>query len=265
MTGLTIYQVDAFAEQPFCGNPAAIIPLQQWLPDTLMQSIAEENNLSETAFFVPHEDHYAIRWFTPAAEVDLCGHATLASAFVIFTEIKHPSNQVVFESKSGPLTVTLENDLLCLDFPSQPAQECEVEEALTLALGLKPSQCFRGTDLVAVFNSEAEITNLTPNFEQLKRIDTRGVIVTAPGDQKDFVCRFFTPQNGIDEDPVTGSAFTKLIPYWATQLGKNTLQARQVSQRGGDVFCELKGDRVLIAGKAVKYLEGAIEVNPTNR
>ena len=257
---LRLYQVDAFAGRPFEGNPAAVVPLEEWLPDGLMQAIALENNLSETAFFVPEGDGYAIRWFTPAAEVDLCGHATLASAWVLFERLGFKGKRVSFSSRSGELNVGQEGDLLVLDFPAQPARPVPIPVGLVEALGARPSECLVNIDLMAVFDDPGQVERLKPRMNALAAMDFRGVIVTAPSQDYDFVSRFFGPGVGVPEDPVTGSSYTKLAPYWAERLGKPRLRARQVSARGGDVQCTVKGDRVLIGGHAASYLEGDIEL-----
>lgn len=257
---LPIYQIDAFAEKPFEGNPAAVVPLEKWLPNTTLQAIAEENNLSETAFFVPLNTGFKIRWFTPNREVKLCGHATLASAFVLFNILGYENDTVTFESLSGPLSVTKTDDLLTLDFPSQKPEKCEIPEALVNGLGRTPIECYRGEDFVAVFRNEHEIKSIIPNHNLLEKLDSRGVIVTATSSEYDFVARFFAPKYGIPEDPMTGSAYTQLTPYWSEKLGKTQLTARQVSQRGGKLFCQLDGNRVRISGYAVKYMEGIIEI-----
>ncbi len=258
---LSIYQIDAFAEKPFEGNPAAVVPLQQWLPDETMQAIAQENNLAETAFFVPEKDDFHIRWFTPNKEVKLCGHATLASAFVLFDRPEFEADVITFASLSGPLSVTRKGELLTLDFPNQLPEVCAAPEALVKGLGMEPLECYRREDYVAVFDNEQDITGIVPNHHYLEQLDLRGVIVTAPSSEQDFVARFFAPKFGIPEDPVTGSAYTQLMPYWAEKTGKTKLTAKQVSTRGGKLFCELQGDRVLISGKAVKYLQGTIDVD----
>ena len=257
---LRIYQVDAFADRVFAGNPAAVCPLDDWLPDSLMQSIAAENNLSETAFFVPAGEGFSIRWFTPQVEVDLCGHATLASAHVLFDHLGHAENEIVFESRSGRLAVTKEGERLVLDFPAQAPAHCDTPRAIIRAFDREPEDTLLAADLVVVFGEASHVRNAEPDIEALRTLDCRGVIITAPGDDCDFVARFFGPKVGIDEDPVTGSAYTQLAPYWAARTGKSTFHARQVSQRGGEVFCELVGERVRIGGTAVSYLEGVIEV-----
>ena len=258
---LTLYQIDAFAEQAFEGNPAAVIPLQDWLPDATMQAIAEENNLAETAFFVPRGGGYHIRWFTPAAEVKLCGHATLASAFVLFNMLGFEGESIDFDSLSGTLFVTRSADLLTLNFPSQNPTPCDAPEALIMGLGKTPLECLAKEDYVAVFASEQDIVDIKPDHSLLAKLDLRGIIVTALGAEFDFVARFFAPTLNVPEDPVTGSAYTHLTPFWSARLGKTKLTARQVSARGGNLICELADDRVLISGSAVKYMEGVIEID----
>lgn len=253
---LPLYQIDAFASRPFAGNPAAVVPLAAWLPDDLMQAIAAENALSETAFFAPEGDGHRIRWFTPACEVDLCGHATLASAFVYFTVLEPRRTSVTFQSRSGPLSVAREGELLVLDFPSRPPVAAEPPQGLAEVLGATPMECWRARDLVAVLDSEATVRALRPDLTALARFDEFAVIVTARGQEADFVSRFFAPRKGVPEDPVTGSAHTTLVPFWAQRLGKTKLRALQVSPRGGELFCEARGERVAIAGRAVKVLEG---------
>ncbi len=253
---LPIFQIDAFADRPFAGNPAAVMPLAGWLPDATLQAIALENALSETAFFVREGDGFRIRWFTPACEVDLCGHATLASAFVLFTELEPGRAEVTFASASGPLTVRRQDGLLVLDFPSRPPQPLGPVPGLGEALGVEPRELWKARDIVAVLETEAQVRALAPDMARLAAIDAFAVIVTAPGEQADFVSRFFAPRKGVPEDPVTGSAHTTLVPFWAQRLGKVRLRALQVSPRGGELFCEDRGDRVDIAGRAVKVLEG---------
>ena len=261
MTKLNIFQADAFAASLFKGNPAAIVPLKQWLPDELMQQIALENNLSETAFFVPEGDHFHIRWFTPKAEVGLCGHATLATAHVLFNELGYEGNLLRFESLSGILTVKKVEDKLQLDFPADFAQEIDPIEAFTEAFGIKPLKTLKGrTDYMLLFDSEETILDFQPNIQLLLSTNARGIMVTAKGNEVDFVSRFFAPSVGVNEDPVTGSAHTTLIPFWAERLNKTELTALQLSSRGGQLWCTLSGDRVFIAGKAVTYLRGEIEV-----
>jgi len=257
---LPIYQVDAFAGALFRGNPAAVCPLEEWLPDEVMQSIAAENNLSETAFYVRKGDRYDLRWFTPGVEVDLCGHATLATASVILDvrrEIAGP--RVVFDSRSGELIVERQENLYALDFPSRPPGICsQPHPLLEVGLGAKPSQVLAAQDYLCIFENEDQIRELKPDMQALTGIDLFATIVTAPGRDCDFVSRFFAPGKGVPEDPVTGRAHTTLIPYWAKRLGKAKLFARQVSRRGGELWCEDRGARVSIAGSAVQYLEGRI-------
>lgn len=255
---IPLFQIDAFAGKVFSGNPAAVCPLKEWPDDSVMQAIAAENNLSETAFFVPHENGYHIRWFTPVAEVDLCGHATLAAAFVIFHCLDGSSRQADFISRSGRLTVTREGDLLAMDFPAQLPQPCPPPKELLRGLGKEPLEVLKAEDYLAVFSSEEDIVDLKPDLSAFRQLDLRGVIVTAKGKNADFVSRFFAPKFGIDEDPVTGSAHCSLTPYWSAKLKKDKLRARQLSKRGGELFCENRGNRVIISGRAVKYLEGNI-------
>ena len=257
---LTLYQIDAFASKPFEGNPAAICPLQSWLPDDVMQAIAMENNLSETAYFVETDRGFHIRWFTPMHEVDLCGHATLASAHVLFHILDYEKKQIIFESRSGDLLVTKNNDWLEMDFPAQPPTECGVPVEIVQAFEDIPIACSQAADYIVVFEDEQTILSADPDLGQLAKLGLRGVAITAPGKQYDFVTRFFAPKYGINEDPVTGSAFTQLIPYWAERLGKTGMLAKQVSKRGGEVRCGMSGDRVTIAGKAASYMKGTIVV-----
>ncbi len=257
---IPIFHVDAFTSQVFRGNPAAVCPLESWLDDATLQSIAAENNLSETAFLVGGNGAYEIRWMTPAAEVDLCGHATLASAFVLFAEGEKGREEVVFRSKSGELKVRRQGDLLALDFPSRPPQPMTASEDLLEGLGRAPREVWGARDYLAVFETEDEVRRLAPDFSRLARVDRMAVIVTAPGTRVDFVSRFFAPGVGIPEDPVTGSSHCTLVPFWSRRTGKKTLHALQVSPRGGELFCEDRGDRVAIAGRAVRYLQGTIEV-----
>ncbi len=258
---LAIYQVDAFASAAFQGNPAAVIPLQTWLPDSLMQAIAEENNLSETVFFVPLDDGFHIRWFTPNKEVRLCGHATLAAAYVLFEISGFPKDEIKFSSLSGDLFVSKNKKLITLDFPQDTPVACDAPGDLIKGLGIEPLQCFKNDDYLVVCESEEQLLNIQVNHEYLKKLDLRAVIVTAVSDNYDFVVRVFAPRYGILEDPVTGSAYTGLAPYWAEKLNKQKLTAKQLSFRGGEVFCEIKGERVYISGEAVQYLEGSINVN----
>jgi PhzF family phenazine biosynthesis protein len=260
---LPIYQVDAFTDKLFGGNPAAIVPLKTWLSDELMQKIALENNLSETAFFVPIADGFHIRWFTPTVEVNLCGHATLATAFVIFNQLKYAQDTILFESKSGILKVTKANKWLELDFPMQETLPAEAPAGLIESIGKKPLEIYRASDdYMLVYKSQADIEAITPDFGALKLIKARGLIVTAKAKSKkiDFVSRFFGPASGINEDPVTGSAHTKLVPYWAKVLGKNEMIAEQVSARKGYLICKLVNDRVLMAGQGKLFLKGRITI-----
>jgi PhzF family phenazine biosynthesis protein len=259
---IPLYQIDAFADGPFTGNPAAVCPLEEWLPDDVMQAIAAENNLSETAFFVPEGDGYRLRWFTPTTEVDLCGHATLASALVVFRWLMPQRSEVTFQTQqAGPLTVSRDGDLLALDFPARPPSPCAMPDGLAAALGRPPAAVLAARDYLAVYETADDIRALTPDFAAIARLDRFAVIATAPGTGGiDFVSRFFAPARGVDEDPVTGSAHCTLIPYWAGRLGKMRLEARQLSRRGGALTCALQGDRVTIAGHAVLYLEGRITI-----
>jgi PhzF family phenazine biosynthesis protein len=259
---LPLYQVDAFASRPFAGNPAAVVPLPRFLDDGLLQAIAAENNLSETAYIVGGRGAYEIRWMTPATEVDLCGHATLASAWVVFEKLEPGRREVTFSSKSGPLQVSREGDSLALDFPSRPAEPAEgAKDALGAALGRVPRESWASSrDYMAVFDSEEEVRGLRPDMARTAALDGHAVIATAPGREVDFVSRFFAPAFGIAEDPVTGSAHCTLVPYWAKRLGKSRLSAWQVSARGGELVCEDHGTRVSIGGRVAPYLEGAIEV-----
>lgn len=258
---LPIYQVDAFAERVFEGNPAAVCPLDAWLPDETLQAIALENNLAETAFFVPSARGYRLRWFTPVDEVDLCGHATLASAHVLFEIKGHPDPEIVFETRSGDLVVTRVDQGLSMDFPSRPPAPCATPPALVAGLGATPVEVLESDDYLAVFATEADVAALAPDFAALSRLGRRGVIATAPGTRYDFVSRFFAPRLGVNEDAVTGSAHCELAPYWAARLGRRRLHARQISARGGDVGCELLGDRVMLTGRAVTFLRGHIDVH----
>jgi len=252
------FQVDAFAHRAFEGNPAAVCPLDEWLPDTLLQSIAAENNLSETAFFVPSGSDFHLRWFTPVTEIDLCGHATLASAHVLFEALGYQRAHVRFETRSGLLTVGRDGDAYAMDFPAQPPQACAPPAGLKEGLGASPLEVLASQDYMAVFHSEAQVRSLTPDYSILRALDLRGVIATAPGDNVDFVSRFFAPGAGIDEDPVTGSAHCALAPYWSERLGRQRLQARQVSARGGRLECEVNGARVILKGGAVTFMQGQV-------
>lgn len=258
MTTIPLYQVDAFTDRTFCGNPAAVCPLDEWLPDDVMQSIAMENNLSETAFFVAEGDGFRLRWFTPTDEVVLCGHATLATAFVLFEKLNYADNAIDFVTqKSGVLKVKRENDLIVMDFPSLPANEVQAPDGLSDAIGgIEPEAFLRAIKNMAVLKDEAAVRAVVPDLEYIKNMDGYGLLVTAPGTDTDCVCRYFGPQAGVDEDPVTGSAHCTLVPYWADRLGKNDIHSRQISARSGDVYCKLNGDRVEMAGRGKLVIEG---------
>ena len=258
---LPYFEVSAFTANPFGGNPAGVCPLDAWLPDTVLQGIAANNNLAETAFTVPRGNDFELRWFTPTVEIDLCGHATLAAASVLFHERGLRGNQACFHSRSGLLAVTRDQDLLTLDFPSRPPAPSIAPEALLRGLGAKPKEVFKARDYLAVFDHESEVRELKPDFALLKSLNCLGIIATAPGADCDFVSRFFAPGAGVDEDPVTGSAHCTLIPFWAERLGKTRMFARQVSARGGELLCELAGERVKIGGRAVHYLRGEIQIS----
>lgn len=260
---IELYQIDAFTDKLFAGNPAAVCPLDEWLEDDVLQKIAIENNLAETAFFVKLETgNYHLRWFTPEIEMDLCGHATLASAYVLFEELAYPHDKIIFESKSGPLVVSKIDDYLQLDFPSRPPKRTELPAAIRQALNIQPREVWKARDYLLVYESEEDIKNLKPNIGLLDQvnIDPGGIIVTAKGEEVDFVSRFFTPQASVFEDPVTGSAHCTLVPFWADRLSRTNFHAIQISSRGGELFCDLRDDRVFIRGKAIKYLKGTIEV-----
>ena len=256
-TRIPIEQLAAFAEAPFQGNPAAVCVLDDWLPDRLMQAIAAENNLSETAFLIGGGGHYDLRWFTPTCEVDLCGHATLAAGDVLFRR-EPEQDSLLFQTRSGPLVVRREGERITLDFPVQRAQACLPPAGLQEAIGANPQHCLLGVDLIAVFADETTIRTLHPHPERVAALPGRGLIATAPGDHVDIVSRFFAPGCGIPEDPVTGSAHCSLTPYWCERLGKTVLNARQLSARGGSLRCRLQGERVLISGKVIPYLSGSI-------
>ncbi len=259
MTAYPIYQVDAFADELFTGNPAAVCPLPFWPDDIILQKLALENNLSETAFIVKETDGFRIRWFTPSTEVKLCGHATLAAAHIFFTELNYSGDDIIFNSLSGTLSVSRVNNALQLDFPAHVPELLQHAPAGMLeGLGVANAMVFSTSfDYMVVLENEAAVRNLKPNFPMLARVKCRGIITTAPGDNADFVSRCFYPQSGINEDPVTGSAHTIMVPYWSKQLNKNRLSANQISERGGHLHCELKGDRVLMQGRAITYLKGS--------
>lgn len=250
------FEIHSFTKEIYHGNPAGVCPLDQWIDDESMQRIAAENKLSETAFFVPRDDHYELRWFTPKVEVDLCGHATLATAYVLFDHLGQEGDTIVFQTKSGELTVRKDGEFMIMDFPSRPAVTTDIPDHMITGLGRNVDKVFKSRDYMVVLESEQEVRELSPNFSELELIDCTGIIVTAPGDEVDFVSRFFAPKVGVPEDPVTGSAHSTLTPYWAERLGKERLTARQVSDRGGELWCHQAGDRVQIAGHAVLYVKG---------
>lgn len=260
---LPLFQVDAFAERVFAGNPAAVIPLEAWLPDATMLAIAIENNLSETAYFVAKGENFALRWFTPGGEVDLCGHATLATAHVLYTELGASAPELVFTTRSGELRVRPTESGYTMDFPAQApreprAHELAAAEAVAHALGGAPESILLSEDWIAVYASQAEVAALRPNMQALAAVGLRGVLATAPGAEHDFVSRCFFPALGIPEDPVTGSAHCQLTPFWAKRMGKSALRARQISLRGGEIGCSLAGDRVQLTGQAISFLRGEI-------
>ena len=258
---LDIYQIDAFANKVFEGNPAAVVPLDKWLPKTMMQSIAQENNLSETAFFCKSGEVFDLRWFTPNSEVKLCGHATLASAFVIFNFLNYKLKKILFKSLSGILYAEKIGDLIRMDLPSQNPIKCDIPKLLEDGLGARPNSCYFNEDYVAVFENEEDVISMQPNFHKLKLLDSRGVIITAPGGKYDFISRAFFPKYMIFEDPVTGSAYTKLIPYWYERTGKTEFNSKQVSERGGELFCKYDNERVFISGYARMYMKGEIKLD----
>ena len=257
---LKIFQIDAFTSEVFKGNPAAVVPLDTWLSDDLMMKIASENNLSETAFFVEEKGAFGLRWFTPTTEVDLCGHATLATAFVLANELKYSLQTFIFNTKSGELKVTRSGTGFTLDFPAQEPLMGEVPQSLLGALGLQSGLVLVSQDYFVVVESESIVRSLQPNFSALHGLPKRGVIVTAPSESIDFVSRWFGPNVGVNEDPVTGSAHCALTPYWSKRLDKKLLRASQISDRGGELICEYLGSRVLITGSAVRYMAGEIEI-----
>ncbi|WP_301584563.1 PhzF family phenazine biosynthesis protein [Halomonas alkaliantarctica] len=260
---IELYQVDAFASKPFEGNPAAVCPLETWLDDGVLQAIATENNLSETAFFVPTESGYQLRWFTPAVEVDLCGHATLAAAWVIFNVLDDSAELLQFETRSGQLLVRRDGDELAMNFPAKVVEPFTMEAEVKAALGINEiEELLISDDIVVVVNDAQLIESLTPDMQQLKRLPGRGIVVTAKGSDVDVVSRWFGPNVGVEEDPVTGSAHTSLAPYWAKRLGKQQLTARQGGARKGALSCEIEGDRVIIKGRVAPYLKGLITLPP---
>lgn len=260
---IPLYQIDAFTARPFAGNPAAVCPVEEWLDDATLQAIAAENNLSETAFFMAEEEGFHLRWFTPTVEVELCGHATLATAWVIFHRFDWPLEAIDFRTRSGALTVSREGARLAMDFPARPAARIDGADAMAGALGARPREVRRADNgnALAVFDSATDVRSLVPDFAKLAALDAFGAIATAPGDgDADFVSRYFAPRAGVPEDPVTGSAHCTLVPYWAARLGKNKLFARQVSTRGGELWCEDRGARTVIAGQCVSVLEGTLTI-----
>jgi PhzF family phenazine biosynthesis protein len=257
MMKLKVYIANAFSDKKFGGNPAAVVPLKEWLSDSLMQQIAAQNNLAETAYFVQQANDYSIRWFTPTVEVDLCGHATLASAHVLYRHLNYAGSQLVFHSKSGPLRVTRKDDKITLNFPANMPEEISDDGTIANSIGKKPKVVFKSRfDYMVVLDSQSDIESLNPDLSLVKKLPARGLIVTSKGNETDFVSRCFYPQSGIDEDPVTGSAHTVMVPYWAGEMGKNKLSAIQLSARRGYIDCELSNDRVLMSGHAHTYLEG---------
>ncbi len=257
---IKLYQIDAFTQKLFHGNPAAVCPLEIWLDDDILQAIAAENNLSETAFIVPRGKDYHIRWFTPAVEVELCGHATLAASYAVMHELEPGREFVTFHSQVGALHTAKKGDGYVLDFPISSFESCEQPLLLTDALGVQPTAVYRSNKYLVILDSEKTVRELKPNMELLKKLDLTGVIVTAKGDYVDFVSRYFAPKKGIDEDPVTGSAHCLLAPYWTEQLGIHKLKAQQLSKRGGEMLCEVQGDRVFLTGHAKLYLKGQIDL-----
>ncbi|MDQ3199625.1 MAG: PhzF family phenazine biosynthesis protein [Verrucomicrobiota bacterium] len=255
------YEVFAFTRRMFAGNPAGVCLLEEWLPNEQLQAIAAQNNLAETAFFIARGDFFELRWMTPTIEVDLCGHATLASAHVLFRHLGYAGSAIRFHSQSGELKVERAGDRLVLDFPSRLLEEAKPAEELNAALGARPEILLQGRDYFAVFASQQEVAALQPDLDRLAKLEAQGVVVTAPGDDCDFVSRYFAPAAGIPEDPVTGSTHCTLIPYWSQRLGKKELFARQISARGGELFCEDRGDRVGIGGQALTYVEGKIHLS----
>ena len=257
---LDLYQVDAFANKIFEGNPAAVVPLDKWLPNKVMQSIAQENNLSETAFFCKSSEGFELKWFTPNREVKLCGHATLAAAFVIFNFFNYKLDKILFKTLSGILYVEQKGDLIKMDLPTQNPIKCDIPKLLKDGLGIKPEACCFNEDYIAVFKSEKDLISIQPDFQKLKMLDSRGVIITAPSKEYDFVSRAFFPKYTILEDPVTGSAYTKLIPYWFERTGKTEFYSKQVSQIGEELFCKYDLERVFLSGYARRYLKGELYI-----
>jgi PhzF family phenazine biosynthesis protein len=257
---IPIYQIDAFTDRRFHGNPAAVCILDNWLPDELMQDIAAENNLSETAFVLPRNNNFELRWFTPVVEVDLCGHATLATAFVMKEHLHYEKDEIEFKTRSGLLKVIYGGNIMTMIFPRTPAKSCDITEQLLRGVGKQPVEVLKSRDYLVILNNEDEVKKIEPDFNSLKLLNTHGVIVTAQGNEVDFVSRFFAPGEGIPEDPVTGSSHTTLIPYWSERLRKKEMVALQLSKRGGKLYCEDLGDSVKISGQATTYLIGEITV-----
>jgi PhzF family phenazine biosynthesis protein len=257
---IPFYQVDAFTDRVFAGNPAAVCPLESWLDDAVLQGIAAENNLAETAFFVPENGGFHLRWFTPTCEAELCGHATLASGYIVMNKLQRGADQIRFRAQAGELRVTRDGDLYALDFPSRKPQRIEPPKDLVEALGAEPLEVWKARDHLALYSTEAQVRGLRPDFAKLAKVDIYAAIITARGETPDFVSRFFAPARGINEDPVTGSAHCTLIPFWSERLGKKELRAVQVSPRSGELFCEDRGERVRIAGRATLFAEGKIYI-----
>lgn len=255
------YQIDTFSDRLFQGNPAAVVALERWPEDTLLQAIAMENNLSETAFFVPYKSGYQLRWFTPLCEVDLCGHATLASAYVLFHELGYEGESLCFYTRSGELTVVNHGQRMEMNFPAQPPQPCDIPQALLDGLGIEPTAVLAADDYLVVVENEQQVVQLAPDFTQLMKLDRRGVVVSALSESSDIVSRFFAPKYGVNEDPVTGSAHCQLVPYWSEVSGKCAFHCRQLSSRGGELWCQLEVDRVIIAGSAVRFSKSELNLS----
>jgi predicted PhzF superfamily epimerase YddE/YHI9 len=255
-----MYHIDAFTDRVFGGNPAAVVLLDDWLPDSVLAAIAAENNLPETAFVIARGEVMPLRWLTPTVEVDLCGHATLAAAHVILNHVRPAAASVTFSTRSGNLMVTRDRDMLSMDFPARPGQPIEITGDLCSALGERPSEVYLARDLLAIYADESRIRKFQPDFRRIESLPAFALIISAPGDTADYVYRFFAPCQGIPEDPATGSANCTLVPYWTNRLGKPDLTANQLSARGGALRCSLRGERVLIAGRTVEYLQGEITI-----
>ncbi|MCC7126557.1 MAG: PhzF family phenazine biosynthesis protein [Acidobacteria bacterium] len=259
---MQMYQIDAFSDRVFGGNPAAVVPLETWLPDDVMQAIAVENNLAETAFFAPEGNDFRLRWFTPVAEVDLCGHATMASADVLFRILGYQRGTARFHTRSGVLTVECQDGMYAMDFPASMPTACAAAPGLLESLGVQSGVTLKAFDYVVVLDTEAAVRALAPDFNCMATLDLRGVVVTAPGDDADYVARCFYPKLGVNEDPVTGSAHCEAAPYWAERIGKTDLQARQLSARGGTIWCSVRGARVILRGRAAHFMTAEITVPP---